>query len=327
MTEFFEKLEEIRIGELTLTSIITAALIFIVCFLVIKLVKRVMKRASKLTKLEKGVKSFLSSVIVAALWAVAAIIIADTLGIPTTSLVALLSVAGLALSLSIQGIMSNLFSGVTILTTKPFSTDNFIQLGDISGKVESIGLFYTQLLMPDNRRIFVPNSDVTASKIINFSDNPIRRVDFEFEASYECDTSSVKSALTLAALLCPKTLKEPPIEVHLSGYRDSNIVYILRVWVRTEDYWPVYYAINEKVRETFSVTGVYVDYPHVQLTVPAPPDKVTNVDELTLYIRKNFDDHNEFCAFMEKYFPGIKIQTIENTDETESGGEAEQEND
>lgn len=261
----FEVFEGVKIGPLSLATVLAAVVVFIICLIAIKIIKRIIARITARSKLEKGLKSFISSVISVALWAIAVVIIADTLGIPTASLVALLSVAGLALSLSIQGIMSNLFSGATILATKPFVGGDFVEISDVSGTVEAIGLFHTQILTVDNRRIFIPNSDVTSAKIINYSEEPLRRVDLTFSAAYDCPTESVKAALSAAAEAVPGVLDEPAAEVHLFSYGDSNIDYVLRAWVKSADYWPVYFALNEIVREKFDEYGVFPSYPQVKI--------------------------------------------------------------
>ncbi len=263
--KIFEVFDGVRIGSFSLATVLAAAVVFILCMIAIRIIRKLVARIMEKSKLEKGLKSFISSIISVMLWAIAVVIIAETLGIPTASLVALLSVAGLALSLSIQGIMSNLFSGATILATKPFVGGDFVEIGEVSGTIEAIGLFHTQILTIDNRRVFIPNSDVTAAKIINYSEEPLRRVDLTFSAAYDCPTASVKNALFAAAKAMPGVLDEPAAEVHLTAYKDSNIDYVLRAWVKSADYWTVYYALNETVRDKFDEYGVYPSYPQVKI--------------------------------------------------------------
>lgn len=261
----FEVFEGVKIGSFSLATVLAAVVAFVLCLIAIKIIKKIIAQVMERSRLEKGLKSFISSIISVVLWAIAVVIIAETLGIPTASLVALLSVAGLALSLSIQGIMSNLFSGATILATKPFVGGDFVEIGGVSGTIEAIGLFHTQILTVDNRRIFIPNSDITAAKIINYSEEPLRRVDLTFSAAYDCPTASVKNALFAAAKAVPEVLDEPAAEVYLTAYKDSNIDYALRAWVKSADYWPAYYALNETVREKFDEYGVYPSYPQVKI--------------------------------------------------------------
>ena len=263
--KIFEVFDNVKVGSISLATMLAATVVFILCLIANRIIKMFAARIMERSRLERGIKSFISSILSIMIWAITVIIIAGTLGIPTASLVALLSVVGLALSLSIQGTMSNLFSGVTILATKPFEGGDFVEIGEISGTIEAIGLFYTQILTGDNRCVFIPNSDITAAKIINWSAEPLRRVDLTFSAAYDCPTDSVKDALFAAIKAVPEVLDEPAAEVHLTAYKDSNIDYILRAWVKSADYWPAYYALNEIVRDKFDEYGVYPSYPQVKI--------------------------------------------------------------
>lgn len=263
--KFFEYLEGVKIGSMSLATLLGALVVFLICLAAIRIIKRIVSGIIGRSHLEKGLTSFINSVVSVGLWAVAIVIIAGTLGIPTASLVALLSVVGLALSLSVQGIMTNLFSGVTILVTRPFVAGQFVEIGGVSGTVSAIGMFHTQILTSDNRRIFIPNGDVTSAKIVNYSDAPLRRVEINVCASYDCPTQTVKDALLAAAKAVPEVLSEPGAAAYLLSYQDSNIEYTLRVWVNNADYWPVYFALTELVREKFDEFGVTMSYPQVKI--------------------------------------------------------------
>ncbi|NCC68178.1 MAG: mechanosensitive ion channel [Clostridia bacterium] len=217
------------------------------------------------SRIEPALKSFFHSIVKVGLWIIACIIIADKLGIETASFVAILSVAGLALSLSIQNILSNLFSGFTIMTTKPFAAGDFVELDSVSGVVSSVGLFYTNIKTIDNKLIYIPNGQITSAKIINYSSESQRRVDLYFEASYDDSTESVKSAIMQAINAQERILKDPEPFVGLLEYKDSSIRYILRVWVNSADYWDVYFALNETVREMFEKNGVSMTYAHLNV--------------------------------------------------------------
>ena len=143
MTEFFDKLSSIKLGDLSLGTLLSALIIFIVCYIAIRILNKAAGKLIGKSRMEASLKSFLTSAVKAVLWIIAALIIADSLGIPVTSLVALISVVGLALSLSIQGLLGNLFSGITLLVTKPFVVGDYVELGSCAGTVRSIGLFYT----------------------------------------------------------------------------------------------------------------------------------------------------------------------------------------
>ena len=264
-TKMFSGLSGIYLGTLSLSSILSAVVIFLICLIAIRLLSRVVKKALERSHMEKGLKSFILSAIHIGLWAIAAVIVADSLGIPTASLVALLSVVGLALSLSIQGIASNLFSGVTVLATKPFVSGDFVELSTVSGKVHTVGLFHTTILTVDNKLIYVPNSEITSSKIINYTHENRRRVDIKVTVSYDSPLESVKAALLELMASDERILTDPAPFVSVQSYQSSNIEYILRAWVNTPDYWDVYYALNEGMLAALQKHGCEMSYEHVNV--------------------------------------------------------------
>ena len=265
--DFFESLSKIQIGTLSLGALLSAILIFIVCLVVIKGLKKAILRVLEKSHLDSTLKSFVSSALSVVLWAIAIIIIADSLGIPVTSLVAVLSVAGLALSLAIQGLLNNLFSGVTILITRPFEVGNFVDIGGNSGTVQRIGLFYTVINTVDNKVIHVPNGDVTSAKVVNYSAEELRRVDLAVTASYDCATEDVRAALLAAAADTEKALSDPAPFAAIEKYNASNIQYTYRVWCKSADYWDVYFGLNENVRKSFAERGIEMTYEHLNIHV------------------------------------------------------------
>lgn len=252
-------------GGFTLGSLLSAIVAFIICYIAIRIANTIVQKLlAKATKLDGTICGFICTVVKVLLWVLAIIIVADMLGISTASLVALMSVVTLALSLSVQNIMSNLFSGVTLLITKPFVQGDFVDISGKSGTIKSVGLFYTVVDTVDNVVVSIPNSDVTSSAINNYSTEPLRRVDFKFCASYDSPTATVKKAITDAINADDKILKDPEPFIKLSGYNASDIEYTVRVWCESANYWDVYFNMYEKIRETFATNGVEFAYPHVQ---------------------------------------------------------------
>lgn len=264
-SKWFSGLSGIYLGTLSLSSILSALVIFLICLIAIRILSRVARKALERSHMEKGLKSFVLSAIRIGLWAIAVVIVADSLGIPTASLVAVLSVVGLALSLSIQGIASNLFSGVTVLATKPFVSGDFVELGGVSGKVHTVGLFHTTILTVDNKLIYVPNSEITSSKITNYTHEPRRRVDIKVTVSYDSPLEAVKAALQELMASDERILPDPAPFVSVQSYQGSNIEYILRAWVDTKDYWDVYYALNEGMLSALKKHGCDMSYEHVNV--------------------------------------------------------------
>ena len=193
-TEMFTSLGMDVVTAAVAGKILSALILTLVCLVIIKIITRILYNIFEKTRFERSMKDFLLSASKVSLWFIAAIIVATTLGIDAASLVAVLSVAGLALSLSIQGIMTNLFSGITLLATRPFLAGDFVEINSVSGTVCTIGLFYTTVTTADNKSISIPNNEITGSKVINYTHEPMRRVELFFSASYDTSTQQVKDA-------------------------------------------------------------------------------------------------------------------------------------
>ena len=261
-------LGRIRIGSMALSTLISAVLTFITCFIVMQIILKTLERIlGRANKIDGTLKGFIHSAVKIILWSLTGIIVAGALGIPTTSLVALISIAGLALSLSVQNILSNLFSGLTLLVSKPFKSGDYVEVGGRNGIIKSVGLFYTQLNTLDNVSINIPNSDVTGTTVINYSREPLRRVDRVFSASYESSTENVKAAVFEAISRDEKILRDPAPFVRLSEYKDSCIEYTVRVWCKCADYWDVFFNLNENVRDCFAEKGVEMTYNHMNVHI------------------------------------------------------------
>ena len=265
---FLNSLSQIHIGTMPLSTLVGALITFLICLIVINVILKIVSRALiNAKKMNRSIKNFLLSALRILLWVIAIVIIAGELGIPTASLVALLSVAGLALSLSVQGLLSNLFSGLTLLMTHPFDSGNFVEVAGKTGIVKSVGLLYTTINTLDNVVISIPNSDVVGSSINNYSADPLRRVDMLFCASYDEPTEKVKSAIMEVIEADGRILSDPAPFVALNAYKESVVEYVVRVWVKNADYWDVHFALNENVRESFKRNGVAMSFAHVNVHV------------------------------------------------------------
>jgi small conductance mechanosensitive channel len=242
-------------------------IILVVCKIVMGLLLKVSDKVLSKTKLDGGVTGFLRSAIKIALWMLTIIFIADAVGVNTSSLVTLLGVVTLALSLAFQGIMTNVFSGLTILISKPFVVGQFVQIGSVSGTVRNISLMRTTLVTGDNKIELIPNGDICTSNITNFSAEPIRRVDLEICASYDAPTKDVQEAILTILNNDARVIKDDTHTpfVRLSKYNASDISYTVRAWVDNAVYWDVYFDVLEKVRESFAIRGIEFAYPHAVL--------------------------------------------------------------
>ena len=255
-------------GNLALDTIVSGLITLVVCYIAIRIVKAVVGKAlGKATKIDDPVKNLITKAVTFVLWALTIIIVAGAFGINATSLVAVLSVAGLALSLSVQNILSNLFSGVTLLITKPFASGNFVEAAGKSGIVKTVGLFYTTMDTVDNVNISIPNSEITGSTIYNYSREPLRRVDMTFSTAYEAETEAVKAAIQEVVDQDSRILRDPAPFIRLSAYKSSCIDYVVRLWVKNGDYWDVYFDMNEHVRESFQRNGIAMTYEHLNVHI------------------------------------------------------------
>ena len=255
----------VGLKELTVSSLVRVALMVLVGFVIIRVLMRVVDRLLDRAKSVADVRVYIRSAVHVFLWFLLALVVSGSLGADVSSVIAMASVAGLAVSLALQNTLSNLAGGLMILVTKPFEVGDYIDADGTAGTVSEIGLAYTKLTTPDSKRISVPNSQMSAAKIVNYTNEAGRRVDLIFSASYDAPTQAVKAAILEAVAAIPAVRRDPEPVVWISAYRDSAIDYVVRAWTSTEDYWDVYYALMEGVRESFARHGVEMTYNHLNV--------------------------------------------------------------
>ena len=238
-----------------------AILTLIVGWFIIKWVNKIINEALNHGRLDKAVRSFLSSLINIGLKIVLLVIVASMLGVQTSSLVALLGAAGLAIGLALQGSLANFAGGVLILIFKPFRIGDHIEAQGFSGVVESIQIFNTTLDTFDNQRIVIPNGKLSNDSIRNYTTNRIRRVDFDLNVAYEEDLTNVRKVLLSIAKKEVRHLSNHEPQVILKSLGDSAVEVSLRFWVKTKDYWPTYYENIEVIKNTFDKNNIKFPYP------------------------------------------------------------------
>ena len=217
------------------------------------------------SKLDKGIQSFAKSSIKVALWFIGLMIASEAIGLDTTSLVTLFGVVSLALSLAFQNIMTNVFSGITLLWSKPFSIGDYVEIAGVGGTVKDIRLMRTILVTPDKKIESLPNSDVCAGRITNYSLEPVRRIDIKINVSFNSETKAVQDAV-LSVIEKDKRVKNEEGQtptVRLSAYNSNDIEYTIRMWVDNAEYWNVYYDTLENIRLSFIENGIEFSYPHI----------------------------------------------------------------
>ena len=260
MTEMFQTLLENQL----IKNLTTAVLILVLGIFASRIILKLLKKTLEKSKLEKAAHSLITSLASAAMYILLGLVVASTLGIDVTSIVALASVLTLALSLALQNMVSNIIGGFTILYTQPFHSGDFVEIAGQSGTVQEINMTYTKLTTADNKVISIPNSAVVAAQIVNYSAEATRRVEVVVSASYDVPTQKVIDALVLAGTVDNALLEPAPMAV-ITGYGESAINYSLRIWVKTPDYWDVYFQVNQRVKQIFDEQGVTMTYPHLNV--------------------------------------------------------------
>lgn len=196
-----------------------------------------------------------------------AITLVNFVGIETTSFIAAIGGASFAVGLAFQGSLSNFAGGVLLLILKPFSVGHFIEVGSHKGTVQSISIFYTYLQTFDNKIIVIPNSNVSNDSLINYSANDKRRIDYSIGVDYNTDIDYVKEVIGEVIKAEEGILDMPEPIIGLGEYAASSIVFHIKVWVNTEDYWKVYYRFNEDIKRAFNKKGISFPYPHMDVNI------------------------------------------------------------
>jgi small conductance mechanosensitive channel len=255
----------VDVAGLTLSKLFSAVIAAVVCLAVIKILLMFTDHAFSRMKLEPTLKKLVRTVLKVLLLFIAVIIVMGCLDIPVTSLVAVLSVVGLALSLAVQNFLSNVAGGLQILTSQPFKVGDFVEAGGCSGTVSEIGLFYTKLLTPDSKLLQLPNSTIVSANVTNYSAQPNRRVDITVSASYDAPIDQVKQTLTRLVGEHPLTLATPEPMIRVNKYGDNAIEYVVRVWCANADYWTVYFDLMDAIKPAFDQAGIEMTYPHMNV--------------------------------------------------------------
>ena len=270
---------------LTLEKLIPALIVLAVGIVAVYLLCRLFDKLLRRTHLEKSLSGFLRSLIRILLYVIVVLVALGTLGLNVSSLVAILSVASLAVTLAVQGTLSNIAGGIQVLTAHPFRVGDYVEIGGVEGTVKEIGMIYTRLITLDNKALYLPNSDVASSRVSNFTIEGKRRIDLPFSASYDCPTEDVCRALNFAALN-GGALKDPAPEAHIKAYDDSAIRYELHFWCLSQNFWPTYFSVTEQVRAEFEKAGLVMTYPHLNVHINRADESKGNAGPAAYQISK-----------------------------------------
>lgn len=247
------------------------ALALVIFFVGRWLIEKFLSRVALLdnkTKIDPGVAKFVRSLVRVALWALLIYFIADFLGVPTASFVALLGSIGVTVGLALQGSLSNFAGGLILMFLHPFKTGDYIKTAsDIEGTVVEIGLFFTTLRMADNKIITIPNGNLSAGNIINYNVLPVRRLSTTVGIAYEADTARAIELLTALIKIRKPLVNPEKALVYVKELGDSSVVLGLHYWVKTDDYWDEAWSINQAIKDVLDQNGIAIPFNQLDVHV------------------------------------------------------------
>ena len=246
-------------------SILLAALIFVVGRYIVKLVNRVVAGMMERRHMDPTIQSFLRSFVNVLLTILLIITTVSALGINTTSFAALLASAGVAVGMALSGNLQNLAGGIILLLFKPYKVGDYIEGQGVSGTVKEIQIFHTIILTADNKQVYVPNGALSSGSVVNYSSQPLRRVDLTIGVEYGTEVDAVKQALDVILQADKRVMSDPAPFVALSKLADSSVDFTVRVWVSGADYWPVYFDLTRAIYEEFNRRGIGFPFPQLQI--------------------------------------------------------------
>lgn len=264
MQDYIQNLNPDSLMEMALpfaTNLLLAIVIYIAGRWLAKRLVSLISSVMHKQKLDEALIEFIASISSVLLTFVVALIALEQLGIDTTSLLALLGAAGLAVGLALKDSLSNFAAGVMLILFKPFKIGDFVEAGGIAGVVEKISVFSTQFRTGDNREIIVPNSGIYGGVITNFSAKPTRRIDLVIGIGYDDDIKQARDVLRDIVNNDERILKDPETVIAVSELGDSSVNFVVRPWVKSEDYWAVHWDLLETIKLTFDQQGISIPYP------------------------------------------------------------------
>lgn len=250
-----------------LPSIIIAVIILIIGIIISKIIVRITGKALSRSNVDNAAKHFLESLVRIILYVVVIIITLSFLKVPMSSIITILGAAGLAVSLALQNCLSNLCGGFIILFSKPFSSGDIIEIDGSVGTVRTIGILYTKILTFDSKTVFIPNGKVSEAKIINYTETPNRRIDLQFNISYESDYDRARAAILEVIAADKLILKDPAPVVRMSAHNESSVSIDALVWAKNADYFTARYNMLEAVRNSFAENNIIIPFGQVDVHI------------------------------------------------------------
>ncbi|HRW12378.1 MAG TPA: mechanosensitive ion channel [Syntrophomonas sp.] len=250
-----------------LMILLKAILIFFIGRLVINLILKQSNKLLSKKSYDPMLEGFALSILKFLLYFVLIMAILQTFGVQTTSFIAVLGAASLAIGLALQGNLTNFASGALLVTLKPFKVNDFVEIGGEAGVIAEIGIFHTVIKTVDNKKVIIPNGSVTSGVITNYSAYSERRVDLTIGVDYNAKIDHVKATIEKAIVASDKILSDKPIFVRLAEMADSSLNFSVRVWTRSENYWDVYFDLMENIKNKLDEESISIPYPHVEVVM------------------------------------------------------------
>lgn len=250
-----------------LLQILLAIVIWVVGSFIISKTKKLLVKSMEKKGVDPSLKSFFGSLFTAILYVMLVIVTISTIGVQTSSLVAVLGAAGLAIGLALQGSLSNFAGGVLIIIFRPFNVGDFIEMGAFSGTVKEIQIFQTTIDTIDNKRVIIPNAQLSNNSVINYTKTPTRRLDLKFGVGYNSDIKKVKEILENIVKNHENVLKDQEILVRVEALSDSSMIFLVRVWTLNEHYGNVNFDIIEAAKEAFDANGIEIPFPKMDVNI------------------------------------------------------------
>lgn len=249
--------------ENNLPSILMAVFVIVIGIVVVKILIKLLKKVLFKTKMEHTVATFIISLTKVALYLVVAITALASVNVNVTSIITALGAAALTAGLALQDSLGNVASGLVILMNKPFVAGDVLEFEGIKGKVENIKIFSTTIHTLDNKLVTIPNSRLTSNNVVNCTMVDKRRLDLKYTISYDDDITKVKGLIYTLISTIDKALGDPEPSVYVGEHLDSGIEIIVMIWVVPDDYYEVYYYMQENVKKIFDENGITIPYPHL----------------------------------------------------------------
>lgn len=259
------------VKKLALEDIMAAAVTLLVCLLVTRLLLGLFRRLLGRTKLEERVRHYVLAGIKLLLYTLTVVFTAGSLGINMNSLVALLSVGSLGITLAAEDILGNVAGGLVILSSHPFAIGDLIESGGVSGTVTEVNLNHTKIITPDGLTALLPNKELAASKVTNYTVLGRRRIVWKMSAAYSAPTKAVKTACYRAVAVTEHILADPAPAVYLTAFGESGIDYTVYCWAAAADFWTTQFALAENLRREFAMAGITIPYNKLDVHIVENP--------------------------------------------------------